>query len=52
MSFFKISKIDLKKHYIITSSASACGGSLSIFGGVGIIYIRKGLKEPPSAYEK
>ncbi len=30
MSFFKKSKIDLKKHYIITSSASACAISAAL----------------------
>jgi hypothetical protein len=30
MSFFEKSKIDLKKHYIITSSASACAISAAL----------------------
>jgi hypothetical protein len=30
MSFFQKSKIDLKKHYIITSSASACAISATL----------------------
>ena len=30
MSFFEKSKIDLKKHYIITSSASACAISANL----------------------
>jgi len=55
MSIFKISKIDLKKHYIIHLFGIRRGRSLSIFDGY-YIFVKglksRGKKAVASAYEK